>query len=80
MMYHCHSVLRAINYYENVTSTLLTLLELISMEATEKAEYKVSKKLSGIKVWNKHNVFILSFSTSEYIIKKLFVSVVTGMA
>lgn len=76
-MYHCHSVLRADNYSEIVTWSLLTLLELISMEDTKTAEYKLRKKLSAIKVWKEY-VFILSFSTSEYM-KKLFVCVVTGM-
>lgn len=62
IIYHCHSVLRADNYSEIVTWSLLTLLELISMEATKRAEYKLSKKLSAIKVWEEHMYLFLALA------------------
>lgn len=51
IMHHCHSVLRGVNYSGTAVWSLLTLLELISMEATSKGdEYKLSKNLSALTV------------------------------
>jgi len=48
IMYHCHSILRDVNYSEIVGWSLLAVLELISMEATRKDDgYKRSKNLSA---------------------------------
>ena len=80
IMYHCHLLLRDVNYSEIVAWCLLTLLELISMEATRRGdEYKRSKNLSALMVWKEHSLSILSFSTAEFSIKKLFVCIVAGV-
>lgn len=80
IMYHCHSILREGNYSEIIAWFLLSLRELIFMEATRKGdEYNLSKNLSVLMVCKDDNLSILSFSTDEFSIKKLFVCIVAGV-